>query len=288
MDTHLLSERRRAPAWVRVGCWLGWPAGVVLVMAGTAGAFPLPLFGCLLAAYVAAMLVLLRRLDGSRDRPAAALALAGVGIFTLAGLTGPPTARLPGAMLANAVVLLAAAVTLLVAAVVLALRAGAIGRAPAALGLVALVVGSTGYLLNLLARWAVVASGAVGQQVAVEDSAWMAFVYLTGLPPEPTYLAYLLVWLDLVQLAYVVLTYLAFAALATALGRSGAVSARVSAGVGRTGVGLAALVMVGAAAAGAVPGIAGTVGAWTAFVLTIPFMSTLLPYVLGVGLLRHR
>jgi len=238
---------------------------------------------------VAATLLFLRSSGGSADRVAAALVLAGVGIFVLVVLTGAPTARRPELMLLNVAVLLAVAVTLLVTATRLALRAGhGAGRGPAALGIVALVVGSTGYLANLLARWAVVLAGASGLQAQVEETAWVAYAYLPGLVPEPTPLALLLVWLDLLQVAYVVLTYLGFGALATALGRTGHIRALAAARIGVAGVGLAGLVGVAAVLAGAVAGPASTVAAWTAFVLTIPFMSTVLPYALGVSLLRGR
>jgi hypothetical protein len=35
------------------------------------------------------------------------------------------------------------------------------------------------------------------------------------------------------------------------------------------------------------PAAAGSVAAWAAFVLTIPFMTTLLPFTVGIGLLRQ-
>lgn len=270
---------------VRIAAWLGWPTGLILAVAHASGALPTPVFGALALAYLAGTMLLLRRLGGLQDRASAALVLAGPVVFAVAGFTGAPTARLPPAMLANAAVLLVAAVTVLVAAVVLALRVGPEGRVPAALGVVALVVGSSGYLLNLLARGAVVASGAAGQQVAVEDTAWVASAYLTGLAPEPTYLAFLLVWLDLMQLAYVVLTYLGFAGLATALGRGGTVAAPVARAIRCWGVVLGGLVVAAAVGAAVLPGTAGSIAAWTAFVLTIPFMSTLLPYAFGMGLL---
>ena len=270
---------------VRVGAWLGWPTGLVLALAHAAGALPTPAFGALALAYLVGTKLLLRRLGGLRDRAPAALVLAGTGVFALAGFTGAPTARLPAVMLANAAVLLAAAATVLVAAVPLVLRVGPAGRVPAVLGVVALVVGSSGYLLNLLARAAVVASGAAGQQVAVEDTAWAASAYLTGLPPEPTYLAFVLVWLDLTQLAYVVLTYLAFAGLATALGHAGVAAAPVARAVRRWGLALAVLTAAAALGAAVLPATADYVAALMAFVLTIPFMSTLLPYALGMGLL---
>jgi hypothetical protein len=272
---------------VRAAAWLGWPTGLVLALAHAAGALPTPAFGVLAAAYLAGVVLLVRHLDGARDRAAAALVLVGPTVFTLAGLTGAPTARLPAVMLANAAVLLAAAATVLGAAVVLALRAGPENRPRAALAVAALVVGSSGYLLNLLARGAVVASGAVDQQVAVEDTAWVASAYLTGLPPGPTHLAFLLVWLDLVQVAYVVLAYVGFAGLVSALDGTGLVAGPVARAVGRGGVGLAGVTAAAAVGAGVLPGTAASVAAEVAFVLTIPFMSTLLPYALGIGLLRR-
>ena len=271
----------------RAAAWAAWPVGLLLVLAHTLGeVFPLPVFLLLDAAYVAGVLLLMRALRAGEDRTAAALVLAGPAVFALAGLTGVPTARYPGAMLLNAVVLLAAAAVLLVAAGRLALRAGAPGRAPALLAVVALVVGSTGYLANLLARWAVVASGASGLQASVEDAAWFASEYLSGLPGEPGYLAFVLVWIDLLQLAYVVLAYLGSGALALALGRSGAVPRGTARAVAVAGPVLAGLVVAAAAVAGGVAGPPGAVAAWAALVLTIPFMSTLLPHVLGIGLLR--
>ena len=150
--------------------------------------------------------------------------------------------------------------------------------------MLALVIGSGGYLVNLLARWAVVLSGAADLQAAVEDSAWVAYAYLPGLDTEPTFLGYLLVLFDLLQLAYVVLTYLGFGALASALGRAGHLRARAARRIGLAGAGLAGVATVAAVLAGSV----GTVAAWAAFVLTIPFMTTLLPCALGLALLRSR
>ncbi|MGE3663127.1 MAG: hypothetical protein AB7G09_17755 [Pseudonocardia sp.] len=258
-----------------VAAWASWPLGLLLVLVVTALAPPAVVAAPLLLAYGAAVVLYLRR--GPVDPAASGLVLAGPGIFTLAGLTGPPTAREPAAMLANAAVLGAAGAVLLACAVVLALRAGHGGRVPAALGVVALAVGSAGYLLNLLLRGAVVASGAAAQQAAVEDAAWWAASYLTGLDGEPGLMTVLLVWSDLTQLAYLAIAYAGFGALAAALGLRG---------VARAGYGLAGLVVAGVAVAALLPGTVGAVGAWTAFVLTIPFMSTLVPYALGVALLR--
>lgn len=62
----------------------------------------------------------------------------------------------------------------------------------------------------------------------------------------------------------------------------------VARAVAGPGVALAVLALLGGVLAGVLGGGPATVAAWTAFLLTIPFMSTLLPYVLGIGLLDAR
>ena len=260
--------------------YAAWPVGLVLVLAYTMGeVMPRPLFLLLDLALAVGYALVLRRV--ARDPAATALAVAGVGLFVMVGVVGPPTAREPVFMLLNTVVLLAVAVTLLVAATTLGLRTRG---GPAVLAVLALAVGSVGYLLNLLARWAVVLSGAAPAQAAVEDRAWQASSYLRGLDGDPSFVTYLLVWFDLIQVAYLVLAYLTFAGLAVALRRALALPPRLARGIAVAGWALAALVCVGAVVA-PLNGPLGTVGAWTAFVLTIPFMSTLLPHLLGVALL---
>ena len=60
----------------------------------------------------------------------------------------------------------------------------------------------------------VLSRGRPDEQAAVEDHAWVAFEYLRGLEGSPDFVTYLLVWLDLLQLAYLATTYVAFAAVA--------------------------------------------------------------------------
>jgi hypothetical protein len=265
---------------VRAAPWLAWPVGLALALGHLLGGLlPGVAFVVVDAAYVLAVVVTLHRRRWTRDRAALALLGAGVGIFALASLTGVPTARQPTAMLLNAAVLFAAAVALAVGAVALAHR---MPDLPARLGATAVVVGSAGYLLNLLARWAVVLSGAAPRQAAVEDRAWVANVYLRGLDGVPDTMSLLLVWLDLMQVAYVVLTYVGFAGLAVAAGRAGAVSgsaARVVAAVGGVAAGFTVLCAVLAPVS--------VVAAEAAFVLTIPFMSTLVPALLACALLTR-
>ena len=219
--------------------YAAWPLGLVLVLAYTmGGAVPRPLFLLLDLALAVGYALVLRRV--ARDPAATALAVAGVGLFVLVGVVGPPTAREPLYLLLNAVALLAVAVTLLVATTKLALRAP---NGPTVLAVLALAVGSVGYLLNLLARWAVVLSGAAPAQAAVEDRAWIASSYLRGLDGDPSFVTYLLVWFDLIQVTYLVLAYLAFAGLALGLRRTHALPARFARGIAVAGWILAALVL---------------------------------------------
>jgi len=267
----------------RAGIWLAWPVGLALALGHLLGGLLSdPLFLVVDLVYVAAVAVAVRLGAATRDRVGLTLLGAGVGIFALASLTGAPTADRPTAMLLNGAALLAAAITLMAGAAALAYRTRDL---PALLGLVALAVGSAGYLLNLLARWAVVLSGAAPQQAAVEDRAWIASAYLRGLDGAPDPVALLLVWLDLVQVAYLVLAYLAFAALATSAGRSGAVSARAARAIAVTGYAAAGIVIVSAALAAYLPAPLQGIAAEAAFVLTIPFMSTLVPALLGSAML---
>ena len=91
----------------RTAAWVLWPAGLLLTLAYTlGGVVPPPLHLVLDTLLVAATLLFLRSSGGSADRVAAALVLAGVGIFVLVVLTGAPTARRPELMLLNATVLL--------------------------------------------------------------------------------------------------------------------------------------------------------------------------------------
>lgn len=101
-------------------------------------------------------------------------------------------------------------------------------------------------------------------------------------------MSYLLVWFDLLQLGYVAVTYLAFAGIARLLQREGAVSQRAGNLISRTAYGLASVLILGAIAAIALPRDADLVPAWAAFVTSIPFMTTIAPFALGLAMLRSR
>jgi hypothetical protein len=91
----------------------------------------------------------------------------------------------------------------------------------------------------------------------------------------------LLVWTDMLQLAFVILAYLATAALGAALVRVG--------WLGRLGgsvfVGLNLALAFAVIAGIVLAGYGSAAGAWTAYVLSIPFMVFVLLYFLGAVLL---
>jgi hypothetical protein len=91
----------------------------------------------------------------------------------------------------------------------------------------------------------------------------------------------LLVWTDMLQISFVVLAYLAAAALGAALVRAG--------WLGRFGgslfVGLNLALTLAVIVGIVLAGYGNAAGAWTAYVLSIPFMVFVLPYFLGAVLL---
>ena len=118
-------------------------------------------------------------------------------------------------------------------------------------------------------------------QAEVEDRAWVANEYLRGLEGIPSWMDLLLVWTDMLQLAFVVLAYLAAAAFGAALSKAGWLG-RLG-GVAFVGLNLvlAFTVMAGIILAG----YGSAAAAWAAYILTIPFLVFILPYFVGVALL---
>jgi hypothetical protein len=197
-------------------------------------------------------------------------------------VTGEPTASRPGDYLLNTTAILLGSAILVAGFVVLTAKLWEDEeRLLPVLGLAGLLVGAAPWLANLVFRYAVVASGAAGLQAKAEDRAWVAHEYLRGLQGEPSWMGFLLVWTDMTQVTFVLLSYLAAAAFGAALMSAGWVG-KVGGGVfvGLNLV-LALTVTVGIILAGS--GSAGA--AWTVFVLTIPFMVFVLPYFVGVALL---
>jgi len=265
---------------------LMWPLGLMLVVAHMEiPAVTLHVFIVVDAIYVGIVMALLRRLDAGANPMATALAVSGPALFAMVGFTGPPTADEPGLMMYNTAALLVIAIWLLIVATVVVVKHRRLDSVVAVPGLMLLIVGSSIYVVNLVARFAVVLSGASERQASVEDTAWVAYEYLRGLDGAPDFVTYLLVWLDLLQLGYVAAVYVSFAGIARLLWMRGSVTPRVGRVVERAGYTLAAVIVLGVALALALPREFDLVPAWAAFAASIPFMTTVLPTALGVAML---
>jgi len=201
-----------------------------------------------------------------------------------ASVTGEPTAALPGDYLLNTTAILLGTVMLVAGFTALFARLWEAGERPLPiLGLAGLLVGATLFLANLVFRYAVVASGAASLQAGAEDRAWRANEYLRGLEGGPSWMEFMLVWTDMTQLAFVLLAYLSAAAFGAALARAGYLG-KVGGGVfAGLNLALALAVSVGIVLAGN----GNVFAAWTAFILTGPFMVFIMPYFVGVALLRR-
>lgn len=281
--------RRAAGLYLWVALFLAAPVGMTRDLAGT---------GALLAAYAGFVALTgtavwkigaeRTNLGRVREHPAflpGALLLAGplalaLGVF----VTGEPTASRPGDYLWNTTAILLGTAILVSGFVALFARLWEHGeRLLPVLGTAGLLVGATLFVANLAFRYAVVAAGAAGLQAGVEDRAWVAHEYLAGLQGEPVWMELLLVWTDVLQLAFVSLAYLAAAAYGPALVRVGWLGT-VGGGLFVTlNLALAMLVTTGLFLAGS----GSTAAAWLVFVLTIPFMAFILPYFLGLALIRQ-
>jgi hypothetical protein len=221
-----------------------------------------------------------------RERPTflpGVLFLAGpLALLLGASVTGEPTASRPGDYVLNTTAILLGSLVLTGGFVALSARLWEAGqRLLPAIGMFGLVAGTAIWLANLVFRYAVVASGAAGLQAEAEDRAWVANEYLRGLEGKPSWMELLLVWTDMLQLSFVVLAYVATAALGAALvgaGWLGRFGGSVFVGLN---VALAFTVIAGIILAG----YGSVAGAWIAYMLTIPFMVFVLPYFLGAVLL---
>jgi hypothetical protein len=271
-----------------IALFLAVPVGRLRDLAGTeALIFGYALFVALTAAAVWKAGTVKTKVARGRDLPSflpGVLLFSGPLVLLLgASVTGEPTAARPGDYLLNTTAILVGSLILIGGFVALAARLWEMGqRLLPALGLATLLVGTAMWLANLVFRYAVVASGAASLQASVEDRAWVANEYLRGLEGAPSWMELLLVWTDMLQLAFVLLAYLAAAAL-------GAASVRVG-WIGWAGggvfVGLNLALGLAVATGVILAGYSSTVGAWTAYVLTIPFMVFVLPYFLGAALLQ--
>jgi hypothetical protein len=200
-----------------------------------------------------------------------------------ASVKGEPTATRPDDYLLNTTAILLGSVILIGGIFVLTVRLWKAGqRSLPVLGLASLLIGAAVWLANLVFRYAVVASGAVGLQARVEDRAWVANEYLRGLQGTPSWMELLLVWTDMLQLAFILGSYLSAAAFGAALLGAGR--------IGKVGGGLFVvlnLTLMIVVVAGIILAGGSLVAAWTAYILTAPFMVFIMPYFVGVALMRR-
>ena len=282
--------QRVSGTYLWIALFLTIPVGQLRSLAG-AGALiaGYAVFAALTAAAVWKVGAAKSRMGLVREHPAflpGVLLLVGpLALLLGASVTGEPTAARPGDYLMNTTAILVGSLVLVAGFAALFARLWDAGqRVLPVLGLSVLLAGSAVWLANLVFRYAVVASGAAGLQAQAEDRAWVANEYLRGLRGEPSWMEFLLVWTDMLQLAFVLLAYLAAAAFGVALVRAG--------WLGEVGGGVFValdLTLVLAVTAGVVlAGTGSAVAAWTAFILTIPFMAFILPYFVGVALVLRR
>ena len=263
--------------------WLAltWPLGFGLVLGSEVG-IPTLLIALLVLAYLGLVLGLVRGRAVAAPW-AVGLVLTPSVLFALAAFTGAPTAAEPSRMLLNTVALLIVAIGLLVLATQIVHGTGA--RA-APTGVVLLATGTALYLVNLFARVAIVLSGAAPLQADRENTAWVAYEYLLGLE-QPDPMSLLLIWTDLLQLAYVVTAHVCFGLIAYLLARRAVVPARWGRALGTVSLALAAAVTGGALLAITAPAGVDRIAAWMAYIASIPFMTTLVPWALGIAWLQH-
>ncbi|WP_216905566.1 hypothetical protein [Nocardia noduli] len=264
-----------------------WPTGLVLTLINAqVPQVTTPVFAVFAGIYVALAAAVIRCVAVSGPTAAVNWVAASIALFAIAGFTGEPTARQPSSMLINTAVLFAVSLAVLVGAVGLLVRFRRSHRMTVAVPAVfVLGIATGGFLLNLLARTAMVLTGGAEQQVTVEDTHWSAAQYLRGLSGPVDFVGYILVWLDLVQIAYVGSAYVAAGALARLATGESAVPRRFGTFVTRAAYVSAAVLAITVVAAIALPHGVDAVPAAIAFALSIPFMATLIPYFLGVAIL---
>jgi hypothetical protein len=200
-----------------------------------------------------------------------------------ASVTGEPTAASPGDYLLNTTAIFLGSLLLVGGFVVLSVRLWDTRQGLLTeLGLAGLLVGAAVWLANLVFRYAAVAPGAASFQARVEDRAWVANEYLRGLGGEPSWMRFLLVWTDMLQLAFVLLAYLATAAFGVSLMRIGWLGKSGGSVFIALNFVLALVVTTGIILAG----VSSVVAAWTAYILTAPFMVFILPYFVDTALLK--
>lgn len=201
-----------------------------------------------------------------------------------ASVTGPPTGARPGYFLFNTTALLLGVLILSAGYAALSARLWRAGERPlSVLGISGFLIGAALCVANMLFRYSVIASGSAEAFVVADRQVFPRLGDISfPLESEPSWLAFLYVWATLMLAAYGLISYLVAAAYGAALAKVG--------WIGRTGglvfvtLGLALGLVMG-------PGwlfLNSPVIEGLLFFLGVPFMTVVLPYFMGVALVRWR
>lgn len=213
-----------------------------------------------------------------------ALLLAGPLVLILgASVTGHPTGERPGYFLFNTTALLLGVLISLVGFAILSARLWETGgRLLPVLGISGFLLGAAMFCINMLFRYAVIASGAAEAFVVADEQVFPRLGSISfPLEAEPSWLAFLYVWATLMLAAYGLISYLVVAAYGAALIEVGWIG-RIGGAVFVT-LGLALALIMG-------PGwlfLSNPIVKTLLFFLGVPFMTVILPYFLGVALVRR-
>jgi hypothetical protein len=188
--------QKLAGVYLWIALFLAIPVGRLRDLAGT------EVLLCGYAVFVALTAAAVWKVGASRtkavrERPTflpGVLLLAGpLALLLGASVTGEPTASRPGDYVLNTTAILVGSLVLVGGFVALFAMLWDTGqRLLPSLGLAGLVSGAAVWLVNLIFRYAVVASGAADLQAEVEDRSWVANEYLRGLEGTPS-------WMDLLR-----------------------------------------------------------------------------------------
>lgn len=274
--------------------WIAFFVAFFAIFAGPVRALGAPLASVAYTAFVAVTAAVLWSAGAAKTEEGRAwrrpsflpgvLLLAGPLVLLLgASVTGHPTAARPGYFLLNTTALLLGVLVLLFGCALLSARLwGAGERLLSVLGIAGFLLGAVLFAANMLFRYAVIASGAAEAFVVADRQVFPTLGTISfPLEAEPSWLAFLYIWATLMLAAYGLISYLVSAAYGAALLRIG--------WVGKTGgtifvtLGLALALVMG-------PGwllLSNPVVEFLLFLLGVPFMTVVLPYFLGVALVRR-
>ena len=212
------------------------------------------------------------------------LLIAGPITLFMGATAGPPTPAHPGDYLFNTTGLLLGVFVVLLGYAGLSARLWDRGeRTWSVLGLAGVLVGTVLYALNMIFRYAQVAAGNAAPFAEAERQVFPGLGNISfPLIAEPSWPVFLYVWATLMLAAYAALAYLCAAAYGAALLRAGCVGK-----VGGTTfvvLGLALALIVGSGWLFLSYPVAETL----LFFLGVPFMTVILPYFMGVTLIRDQ